>query len=84
MDLYQLPHGHPESFPEGYKFSWTAFIPDGDGRVLFDCHPPKGPHMHIDGDIEGTPFRWVSPENAYDLFFEKIKELFGEFKEEYI
>lgn len=79
MDLYLLPDGHSEIFPEGYKFSWIAFDPDHETeRVLFDCHSPKGPHVHIDGD-SGEPFKWSTLEAAYEHFFAKIRERFGEF-----
>ncbi len=80
MDLYKLPEGAPDLFPEGYKFSWIAFDPDHeDHRVLLDCHPPKGPHINIDGDADGETFDWITLEAAYEFFFAKIKELFGEF-----
>ena len=83
MDLYQLPGGYPDTFPEGYKFSWIAFDPEDETkRVLFDCHPPKGPHAHIDEDGDGEPFSWVSLEAAYEFFFDKVRERFGEFEME--
>ena len=51
MDLYKLPEGHHDSFPEGYKFSWIAFDPENPSKqVLLDCHVPKGPHFHTDQD----------------------------------
>jgi hypothetical protein len=80
MDLHKLPEGHSENFPEGYKFSWIAFDPNRESeRVLFDCHFPKGPHFHIDDEVEGEPFKWTSLDAAYDLFFVKVKERFGRF-----
>ena len=81
MDVYRLPKGHPETFPDGYRFSWIAYDSEKEtNRVLFDCHHPKGPHFHIDHDPEGQPFEWKSLEAAYDLFFEKIRERFGDFQ----
>jgi hypothetical protein len=80
MDLYRLPDGHPKSFPEGYRFSWIAFDPDEEGaRVLFDCHHPKGPHVHLDDDQEGEPIEWTTVDEAYVLFFDTIRERFGDF-----
>ncbi len=81
MDVFRLPDGYPDSFPEGYRFSWIAYdSEDESARVLFDCHHPKGPHIHLDVDPTGTPFEWKSLESAYDLFFQKLRERFGDFE----
>ena len=78
MDLYRIAPPHHPSMPEGYKFSWIAFEPETPkNRVLFDCHPPKGPHMHLDDDSEGLPFIWESLEKSRKLFFSKVVERFG-------
>ncbi len=83
MDLYKLPNGHPLSFPEGYRFSWIAFDPsDETAKVLFDCHEPKGPHIHVDSDSTGVPFEWRSLDDAYAFFFAKVRQRFGEFTQE--
>lgn len=83
MDLYQLTEQRSKFFPEGYKFSWIAFdIDNPEHRVLFDCHPPKGPHVHIDGDPKGMPFEWKGLEIAQTFFFKKVKERFGPFMDE--
>lgn len=75
MDLYQLPGTTQSEF----RFSWIAFDPnDPARRVLFDSHPPKGPHFHLDNDADGKPFVWVSIEDAIRLFREKVSEHFGE------
>ena len=80
MDLYRLPKGHSKSFPEGFRFSWIAYDPEDPSiRVLVDSHPPKGPHIHRDGDPVGEPFEWTTLDAAYSLFFAKIRERFGEF-----
>jgi hypothetical protein len=80
MDLYKLPKGYPKSFPEGYKFSWIAYDPDDESaKVLFDCHPPKGPHVHVDNDKDGEAFDWKNLDDAYELFFAKVREKFGDF-----
>lgn len=79
MDLFQLPPPFDSSFPEGYKFSWTAFNPlDRDNRVLFDCHIPKGAHYHVDDDSEGKSFEWKSLKEAEELFVKTVQEKFGE------
>lgn len=78
MDLYKLNGilGQPGS---DFKFSWIAFDTDNHmRRVLFDSHPPKGPHFHIDDDMEGQRFNWISTEDTIRLFHEKVAEHFGE------
>jgi hypothetical protein len=45
MDLYQLS-GTSGRDGNDYRFSWIAFdTEDPMRRILFDCHPPKGPHF---------------------------------------
>lgn len=79
MDLYRLAKGHPETFPEGYRFSWIAFDPEDENvRVLFDCHTPKGPHLHIDDDKVGKSFECKCVEDAQEQFFSTIARRFGE------
>jgi hypothetical protein len=51
-------------------------------RVLFDVHPPKGPHIHIDQDPDGVPYEWKGLKEAEEFFENKIQERFGEFTEE--
>ena len=69
LDLYKLPDPYDSTYPEGYRFSWIALDPnDAAQRVLFDCHPPKGPHLHIDMEKEGTPFKWTSLLDAQNFF----------------
>jgi hypothetical protein len=78
MDLYRIQGGEGKKFPEGFKFSWIAFDQyDSSAKVLFDCHPPKGPHFHMDDDKEGVPFQWESLEKALELFWEKVEDRFG-------
>jgi hypothetical protein len=83
MDTY-LIHGSDKVKypPAGHKFSWIAFDLDNPGdKVLFDSHPPKGPHYHIDGDKEGKPFSWTSLEAAQDLFIQMAEKRFSVFLE---
>jgi len=78
MDLYELPAGRAKSSDVPYRFSWIAFDKEyPEQRVLFDCHPPKGPHFHVDGDDEGQSFKWTSIEDAIALFENKVTKRFG-------
>jgi len=73
MDLYSIqePRG-----AQDFRFSWIAFdLDDPEKRVLFDSHPPKGPHFHI-GHQEGV-FEWRSISQALKLFFEFVEKEFG-------
>jgi hypothetical protein len=45
--------------------------------VLFDSHPPKGIHFHIDGDDAGVAFVWKSLGEAEQMFFEKVRRHFN-------
>jgi hypothetical protein len=77
MDLYKVEcsAGHPGS---EFRFSWIAFDSDNPmRRVLFDSHPPKGPHFHVDNDSKGQPFAWVSIPDAIQLFRKTVEEHFG-------
>ena len=66
-------------FPENYKFSWIAFnIDNPDERVLFDNHPGKPPHYHIDKK-PSVYFKWISLAASRKLFFQKVYERFGYF-----
>ena len=77
MDLYEIPEPDKGKYPDGYRFSWIAFdVELPEKRVLFDCHPPKGPHLHVDGEPE-IYFKWVSLEETEELFFSKIQDRFG-------
>lgn len=83
MDLFHVPGGQEKGLPEGYKFSWIALDPsDSEARILFDCHPPKGPHLHVDSEKVGVPYQWVSLDEAEKFFFDKVQERFGKFIKE--
>ncbi len=78
VDTFQLQGVKDPSSWGAYRFSWIAFDPDEPGaRVLVDCHEPKGPHWHIDGDEVGQPFTWTGLKEAEDFFFQKVEERFG-------
>ena len=78
MDVYRVEESEGQKFPEGYRFSWIAFDRyDPQSKVLFDCHPPKGPHFHINEAIE-EGFEWQGLEDAMELFWQKVWGHFGE------
>jgi hypothetical protein len=80
MDLYWIEND-PENYPFGYKYSWIAVdIEDKNHTVLFDCHPPKGPHIHI-GPSESS-YDWVSIEKTESDFWELVDKEFGPLEEE--
>ena len=83
MSLHFIEGKQAKDYPEGYKFSWIAFSgEDPSIRVLFDCHPPKGPHAHFDADQEGKPFEWESLESAQHLFMNSVIHHFGPLTDE--
>ncbi len=79
MDLYKIDGPHSVNFPEGYRFGWIAYDRyNRSNRILFDCHPPKGPHFHVGDDKVGISFQWESLPKAMDFFWQKVWEHFGE------
>lgn len=79
MDLYEIPEPERAKYPEGFRFSWIAFdVENPEQRVLFDCHPPKGPHFHVNNEPE-IQIQWVSLEKTEALFFEKVQASLGNF-----
>ena len=79
MDLFHID-GHEQKYPEGFKYSWIAFdIENEQNRVLFDCHPPKGPHVHIN-DLE-IAYDWISLEKAEEDFWDYVNQEFGPLEE---
>ncbi len=73
MELFRI-HGKEAAFhPEGYRLGWIAFDPEQpERRVLFDSHPPKGAHFHVDQDEVGISFVWKSLPKAEAMFFEMV------------
>ena len=77
MKLFKITGKEAVHHPEGYRVGWIAFELENPGkRVLFDSHPPKGIHFHIDADEHGTSFTWKSLEKAEQMFFEKVQRHF--------
>lgn len=78
MDLFELPVEAHESYPERFKFSWIAFDLDRpELRVLMDCHPPKGPHIHLDLEEVELPYEWVGLHAARGHFRSLVLARFG-------
>ncbi len=79
MDLYKIRDPESAKYPEGYRMSWIAFDPEKprEKRVLFDSHPPKGPHFHIDNKKAEISFVWLSLKETETLFFEIVCEHFN-------
>jgi hypothetical protein len=67
-------------FPQGYKFKWIAFNRDNPSeRVLFDNHTGKGPHYHVNG--KQVFFAWKSRQHTQQMFYQKITQKFGAFRQ---
>ena len=78
MDLFKVSEKEAPKHPGGYRFSWIAFnAEDPKKKVLFDSHPPKGAHFHIDGDKKGVSFVWESAKQAEALFFAMVAAHFN-------
>ena len=72
MDLFAIEGG-----ANGFRFSWIAFdLFEPDRRVLFDNHPPKGPHFHRQG--QETSFEWNGVPHALKLFVDLVRIEFGD------
>jgi hypothetical protein len=74
MDLFSIPD---QVEADLFRFSWIAFdLVDPERRVLFDSHPPKGPHFHV-RDQEAS-FEWKGIPHALKLFIECVVKEFGD------
>ena len=73
MELFKIHGENALDYPEGYRVGWIAFDSDQlEKRVLFDSHPPKGIHFHIDGDEVGVGFAWESLSHCRGKFLKMI------------
>jgi hypothetical protein len=53
MRLWQFPQVKAKDFPEGYQLKWIVFnLFNKKEQILFDNHPGKPPHYHIDDHQE--------------------------------
>ena len=74
MDLFSISGNTGAG---SFRFGWIAFdLLDPERRVLFDSHPPKGPHFHTRG--HETPFEWKGVAHALRLFVYSVIHEFGE------
>jgi len=73
MDLFEVTGPGAERLRGGYRFSWIAFNAQNPmERVLFDSHPPKGPHFHLDDRKNEIKIEWTSLAQAEELFFRMV------------
>ncbi|MGK5081756.1 hypothetical protein WDW37_00500 [Bdellovibrionota bacterium FG-1] len=80
MDLFQIPATDADKYPGSVKFSWIAFERENPERyVLFDSHPPKGPHSHTPSGDE-ILLSWTNVGEMEDRFFKAIETHFGSLK----
>jgi hypothetical protein len=78
MEVHKIDEPEGQKYPDGLRFGWIAFDRlEKNKSVLFDCHPPKGAHYHINGEQPGTPFEWKGLDEAMDFFWSKVWEHFG-------
>lgn len=79
IDVFRIPPPEDQKFPDGYKFSFGAFIKsEPDDQVRLDCLPPKKPHYH-EGEME-IELVWTGIEGAAELFWEKVEFKFGKLR----
>lgn len=75
MDLFAFEERTSNTI--GFRFSWIAFdLEEPERRVLFDNHPPKGPHFHKQG--QETSFEWNGVPHALKLFVDLVRLEFGD------
>jgi hypothetical protein len=73
MDVYEITGPEVEKFPGGYRFSRIAFNAQNPSeRVLFDLRPPKGPHFHLEGQLNEIKIDWVSLGSTERLFYKTV------------
>ena len=74
MDLFAIEGN--ASGADRFRFSWIAFdFEEPDRSVLFDNHPPKGPHFHKRG--QETSFSWNGVPHALAMFVDLVRLEFG-------
>jgi hypothetical protein len=75
MDLFAIEGSTTGA--DGFRFSWIAFdLEEPDRSVLFDNHPPKGPHFHKHG--KETSFEWNGVPHALRMFVNLVRLEFGD------
>lgn len=79
VEVWKIPEPENANYPDSLKVSILAFLESNpDDLVLVDCHPPKGPHFHMDG--KEVAFAWSSFEDAEKLFWDLVEGKFGKIK----
>lgn len=77
MDVYEVSGSDTKKHSDGYRFSWIAFNAlNPNERVLFDSHPPKGPHFHIDNQKNEIKIKWTSIDATERLFYRMVARHF--------
>jgi hypothetical protein len=80
IEVFKIPPPNDRDYPEGLKVSMIAFRQDNpETKLLLNCHPPKGPHIHIN-ELE-EPFLWTGLEAAFDIFWNRVESIFGKLTE---
>ena len=82
-DIWLVPEDKRSLYPDGLKFGWVAFnIDNPDEQLLVDYNTKKGFHYHLDKKVIAK-LEWISLLEAFNFFYEKVYEKFGDFQEEY-
>jgi hypothetical protein len=73
LSIYDVPKS--VKYPQAIKYGLICIDTTTKGRVLFDNHQPKGPHLHIDG-VERL-YRFESEDTLIDDFKQIVLEHLG-------
>ncbi len=80
IEVWKIHPPEGDNYPDGMRFSIVAFLDSHpDDAIIVDCHPPKGPHFHIDGKEE--IFEWKDMNQTEELFWNLVEKKFGSIKE---
>lgn len=80
MEVWKILAPESRKYPDRIRFSIVAFkesLPSD--AIVMDCHPPKGPHYHLDGNE--IAFEWDGLDKAEEKFWQIVEEKFGKIKE---
>lgn len=77
MDLFDVePRRSKGLFLDRFRFSWIFFeIENPARRVLVDCHPPLGAHVHFDEGPQ-QPIEAETLDEVRNFFVAAIKKRF--------
>lgn len=80
IEVWKIPHPEGLKYPDGFRFSIVAFLESNtEDSLVLDCHPPKGPHYHLNG--EEKSFKWTGFDEAEALFWKVLEQKFGKIRE---